>query len=153
MKKIFILAAAGLLSANFASAQAVELIPKVCTTGDASGCRLCELIQVLINASDIIMGLSGTFALLMFIVGGIFMITAYGRTDFIEKGKKTLSAAVVGIGIVFLAWVLVNFTIEALLGGNKGTFTRMTGGREWNQTGACADQIQPGAGEAKNKTQ
>lgn len=140
MKKIIFFVVSGLLLANVS--QAAGLVPDACAIGNARGCSLCELVQVVINASDILVGLTGAFALLMFVVGGIFMITAYGRAEWIEKGKKTVSAAIIGIGIVLLAWILVNFTIEALVGGNDGAFSKITGGRTWNQTGACAPQIE-----------
>ena len=86
------------------------------TTGEK--CNLCDFMRVFINASNIIVGLSGAFAVLMFVWGGILMITAYGSEARITQGKDVIKATVTGILLVFLGWTIVNFTIEALTGSH-----------------------------------
>ena len=94
-------------------------------------CSLCDLIQVGVNLSDMIVAFSGAIAILMFIFGGIVMITAYG-SDRITMGKNTIVATIVGILIIFTAWTVVNTLIMAFYGPTSGTFTTalssMTGG-------------------------
>lgn len=89
-------------------------------------CTPCDAIQVGVNLSDMIVAFSGAAAILMFIVGGIFMITAYG-SDRINLGKNAIVAALVGILIVFAAWTIVNTLILAFFGNNSGEFTSALG--------------------------
>jgi len=94
-------------------------------------CTLCDLIQVGVNFSDLIVAFSGAIAVLMFIIGGIMMITAYG-SDRITMGKNIIVATIVGLLIIFTAWTVVNTLILALYGTTSTTFgttlSTMTGG-------------------------
>lgn len=92
------------------------LIPAACTgAGSATGaCGLPELIQVGINLARIILALSGSLALLMFIYGGFTWLTAAGSNERVEKGRKILIGAVIGLIIIFGAVTIVNFAQQAL---------------------------------------
>lgn len=61
-----------------------------------------------------ILGVSGGLALLMFIWGGLIWMTSQGEKAKIEKGQKTLSWAVIGLAILFVAYAAVNWVIKAL---------------------------------------
>ncbi len=63
------------------------------------------LINTIINFSALV-------AVIMFVVAGYLLITAAGNSDQISKGQKTLTAAVVGMIIVFMAKVIVLFVLE-----------------------------------------
>lgn len=136
MKKYFLiglfLTAAGLL-AQTASAQ---IIPGECSVGTAEKCNLCSFVKLVINLADIIIALSGSAAILMFVIGGIMMIINYGNEAWIKRGRETIVATVIGLAIVFLAWTLVNLVILTLYGGNLGAFIKFTGKSAWS--GPCA---------------
>lgn len=82
---------------------------------DERECTPCDFINIFINASDIILGLSGTFAVIMFVYGGLVMITAYGNEARIKWGKEILIATVVGIFVIVLAWSTVHLIVTSLL--------------------------------------
>ena len=82
-------------------------------------CTVCDFVELFVNGANILVGLSGAFAILMFIYGGLVFITAYGNETRIKWGKDILIATVVGIFIVMLAWTLVNVIIEAMFGGSS----------------------------------
>ena len=85
-------------------------------------CTPCDLIQVGVNASDMIVSFSGAIAILMFIIGGIIMITAYG-SDRITMGKNIIIATLVGLLIIFASWTLVNTLVFAFYGSSpSGAF-------------------------------
>ena len=116
-----------LLFSNIYLAQAAStsLLPEAgedslatCLT-NGEKCQICDFIQVFINAADMMAAFSGTIALLMFIMGGIVMITAFGNESRITWGKNTLIAAVIGIFIIFIAWTLTNAIMTAMHGGDK----------------------------------
>ena len=62
----------------------------------------------------VLLGLSGTAALAMFIYGGFTWMTSAGIPERITKGKKTLTWAVIGLAIMFTAYTLVDLVIKAL---------------------------------------
>ncbi len=92
------------------------LIPAACTRGAATTeeCGLRELVQVGINFARIILALSGSLALIMFIFGGFTWLTAAGSSERVDKGKKILIGAVIGLIIIFGAVTIINFAEKAL---------------------------------------
>lgn len=102
----------------------------------AEGCDLCDFVDLFVNASNILLGLSGTFSVLMFVYGGIIMITAYGNESRVNWGKDILIATVMGIFIVLFAWTFVNLIIGALLGNPNFPW--------FNTNGVCGGGISGG---------
>ena len=60
----------------------------------------------------------GSFALLMFVYGGVLWMTSRGDTKQVQKGKDTLTWAILGLVIIFSAYVLVNALIAGITTGN-----------------------------------
>ena len=60
----------------------------------------------------------GSFALLMFVYGGVLWMTSRGDTKQIQKGKDTLTWAILGLVIIFSSYVLVNALIAGITTGN-----------------------------------
>jgi hypothetical protein len=83
-------------------------------------CGLNDIVNIFIGAANYLFGIVGALALLFFIYGGILWLTAGGKSEQIEKGKKVLIGAVVGLAIVFGAWLIVQFVLQAL--GVQSTF-------------------------------
>lgn len=55
----------------------------------------------------------GIIAVGLIIWAGFNWMTAAGNEEKIEKAKKTLTAAVIGLVIILAAWGLANFLVEA----------------------------------------
>jgi hypothetical protein len=79
-------------------------------------CSLAELVQIAVNIIILILGISGTVALLMFIYGGWNWVFAQGRPEYIQIGKDTMKHAIIGLAIIFGAYAMINFLIS-ILGG------------------------------------
>lgn len=77
-------------------------------------CGLREALQVFGNITKLLLAIIGSVALLMFIFGGFTMILSAGNAERVQKGKNILVNAVIGIAIVFLSWVFINFVIIVL---------------------------------------
>lgn len=65
-----------------------------------------------------ILGLSGSFALAMFVWGGIQMIIAAGKAEAFRKGKDTVVNALIGLAIIFCSYLIIDFFLDAV--GVKG---------------------------------
>ena len=106
----------GLVLSLANNVQAISLVDNIpCATGEAD-CTPCDFVQLFVNASNILVGVSGAFAMLMFVYSGIVLITAYGNEARIKWGKDILIATVIGIFIVMLAWTFINVVTGAVLG-------------------------------------
>jgi hypothetical protein len=64
---------------------------------------------------EVLMVSGGAIAVAMIIVGAYIFITSAGNPDKIEQGKKTLTAAIVGLIIVSIVWLIIKFILGDLL--------------------------------------
>ena len=60
------------------------------------------------------LGLIGALFFAMFIYGGVQFIMAGGDSKSIGAGMKTLTNAVIGLAIIMLSYVLLNFVLQAI---------------------------------------
>lgn len=79
-------------------------------------CSLSQIVQLAMNIIILILGISGSIALLMFVYGGFNWVFAQGRSEYIQTGKDTMKHAIIGLAIIFGAYSIINFLI-AVLGG------------------------------------
>jgi hypothetical protein len=78
---------------------------------------------------QIFLGLLGVIAVLLIIYGGWLYMTAQGAPDKVEKAKKVLTDAIIGLLIILSAFAIATFVISRLLnsiGGTNGTGTTDT---------------------------
>lgn len=61
-----------------------------------------------------ILGITGSFALFMFIYGGFIMLTSAGNTEKITKGKNILIWAIIGILVIMGSYAIVRFIFGAI---------------------------------------
>jgi len=76
--------------------------------------NLRTLILTIVNFFLLFLGL---LSVLMIIYGGVLYITASGEQGKVDKGKKIIMYAIIGIIIILLSWALVN----TILGAGTGT--------------------------------
>lgn len=87
-------------------------IPQCAFTGQ---CReVNDLVEFFIQQGRVIMGLIGMLALGAFVYGGMLMVFSFGSSDKVSQGKEVMVAAVVGIIIVFSAYIGVAFLLKAV---------------------------------------
>lgn len=59
------------------------------------------------------LGIIGTISLVMFIYGGLLMLTSAGAAEKIKKGQQTLVWASLGILVVFASYAILKFVFSA----------------------------------------
>ncbi|MFA5022275.1 MAG: hypothetical protein WC508_04320 [Patescibacteria group bacterium] len=113
------------------------LIPCECVSSNINPETDClsfdVFLQTIINFSNLLLALTGSAALLMFMYGGTMLIIAGGVQERVQKGKAALQAAAIGIAIILGSWVIVNFVILALTEGKIGTQANLFNGLGWSQ--------------------
>ncbi|HNW55889.1 MAG TPA: hypothetical protein PKN62_02325 [bacterium] len=78
--------------------------------------------NLIIFVGKAILGLSGTFAFVMFIWGGIQMILAAGKSDKYKQGMQTLVNALIGLAVIFCSYMIIKFVLD--IAGADSTFLK-----------------------------
>ena len=117
-----VLSLAFLMVANFASAALPSLVPECARGAQPTAADLDCLLQVGVNVVQLILGISGSLALVYFLYGGFLWLTAAGAPKKIEDGKNIIINSVIGLAIIFGAFALVQFAVKAL--GIGAEFTK-----------------------------
>jgi len=90
----------------------------VCFPSNLPGAaRDISLENVITNVINWGLGVAGTVAVLMFVVGGFLYVTASGDEKRIERGKSVVRSSITGIIIILLAAIIVNTINYALFRG------------------------------------
>ena len=67
------------------------------------------------TAINFFTGFAALVAVILIIVAGYMFITSAGDPDKVDRAGKTMSGAIVGLIIVFIARILVEFIIKAVV--------------------------------------
>ena len=74
--------------------------------------RLRTLAEIMSTVIDVLLGIAGVLAVVAVVYSGLLYITAGPNTELAEKARKNLAWAVIGIIIVALSFVIVNWVID-----------------------------------------
>lgn len=69
----------------------------------------------------IVLGFLGVIFIILIIYAGFNWMTSAGNEEKIEKAKKTMVAAVIGVAIVLMAYAITYFVIDSLLEATTGS--------------------------------
>ena len=92
------------------------------------GLSTTPLIVIVGRAIQIFLGLLGIIAVLLIMYGGFIWMTAAGDPAKVEKAKKILINAIIGIIIILSAFTLVSFLLGWFKPGNGGNGNIIPGG-------------------------
>jgi hypothetical protein len=79
-------------------------------TGTSSG----TLIEAITNIVNALLTLAAVVAAVFVIIGGVRYVTAQGDEDAVEAAKNTVIYAVIGVIVIALSAVIINFVITAI---------------------------------------
>lgn len=128
------------------AAEPLQLVP-ACAFGKTPNCTVCDVLNQAVNYAKMILGVLSTVVLVMFILGGFYLITSAGNQERLTKGKKIILAAVTGILIVAFAWVGVNTVLAVLMGKNATTIdsetklSKQISDKPWWQFPYCSTNV------------
>ena len=87
-------------------------------------CQLEDFMQVFVNVSTYILSIVGSLALLVFVIGGFYWMISQGDSNRVTKGKDFMKGGVIGLLIVFGAYVgissVVSIVVEGRFAGIEG---------------------------------
>lgn len=104
------------------AAHAVTWLPVVpCGSSGQAPCSPCHLFQAFHNVIDLVLyGMTGPVAAFLIVWAGGMMLLSAGSAIRFSNGKKMLTNTLIGVTIILLSWVFVNFIIKSLATGNQG---------------------------------
>ena len=79
-------------------------------TGTSSG----TLIGAITNIVNSLLALAAVIAVIFVIIGGVRYITAQGDEDAVAAAKNTVIYAVIGVVVIALSAVIINYIIVAI---------------------------------------
>jgi len=98
------------------------LVP--CGRTGTTDCKFCHIFELLNNIIVYILTcLTPIIAALMMVIGGFYLLIAGASPELFSQAKSIITAAVIGLVIIFVSWVFLN------------TFLDMIGVAEWTGLG------------------
>ena len=85
-----------------------------------------DLLNTVKNVINVILGVLGVVAVIVIILGGFTFITSQGDAGKVMKGRNTILWGVVGLVVALLAFVIVNFVLDNIVGGTGGNTNNNT---------------------------
>ena len=99
-------------------------------------CQFCHIFVLIANIINFILTcLTPVIGGLMLIIGGLYLLTAGINPQSLNRAKSVITAAIIGIVIIFIAWILLN-TLLGFMGIQEWTGL----GNWWEFTGKCPIQ-------------
>ncbi|MFH1714325.1 MAG: hypothetical protein ABH831_01920 [Candidatus Nealsonbacteria bacterium] len=89
--------------------------------GSEDPCQLCDIFVMLDKIFDFIfIDIIPPVAVLVFVIGGAYLLLNNGNPQTANKAKSILTAAVIGLVIIYGSWLLINLFF-ASIGVNEWT--------------------------------
>lgn len=88
--------------------------PIVPCGGEGNPCQFCHLFVLFNNIIKFLLTcFAPIVAVLMIVIAGLFLLFSRGNPEMFKRGKEIITAVVIGLVIIFIAWLLVNlfFTV------------------------------------------
>lgn len=84
-----------------------------------ASCGVCDFLVVGFNGASMIMAISGAVAFLLFVYAGLLYLTVGGKPANAGKAKDVIVATLVGLVLIFSAYLVVNLVLTAIGAGDK----------------------------------
>lgn len=107
--------------------------PKTIGVIESKSCEFCDIFKLVIDTYNFLVFPTSTnngfavvpiIATLLILIGGFYILIAAGRPELQKTGRNIITAVVIGLLIVYIAWVAVNsiltfFGVEEWTGLNE----------------------------------
>lgn len=132
----------GLLLASGVSAQGLDAQ----TIAEESGLPTVSLATFIGRLLQVFFGLLGVVALALLMYGGFIWMTAAGDPNKVDKAKKIIQNAIIGLVIIFSAFAITTFLMgifgRYFGGGTGGGDDSLGGPNDWGRSGIGAGPIE-----------
>jgi len=113
MKKVIIFVA---LCAVFAmTTMPVLALETGINYGTFSGLGTKDIREGIMNVVNVLLGFIGILAIIIILWGGFRWLTSGGNEEKVGEAKKVITAGIIGLIIIFVAYALASFVIQQLM--------------------------------------
>ena len=115
-------ASQGIIFAGICPAGSLDLVTgtDTCDCRKNGNCTLAQAMQVFVNVANFILGITGSCVLFVFVYGGWKWLLSRGDTKWVESGKAAMTGGVIGLIIIFGAYIAINFIVSGLTTSGGG---------------------------------
>ena len=108
------------------------LVP--CGREGTPACNLCHFWQLINNVINfLVFDIAAPVGVVMILIGGVIFLTSAGSEERIGQAKKILTNTIIGLVIVFCAWLLVDSLIKTIVDPNDTFYAA------WNKFPDCGN--------------
>jgi hypothetical protein len=79
-------------------------------------CTLCHFFVMAKNIIDLLLAFIILIAPVFIAIGGLTILLAAGKPDRIDRGKRIISSAIIGVVIALISWTVLGMLFNALVG-------------------------------------
>lgn len=116
MKKLFIcLTVLALLTPVLVSAAAGDILGLNVINNAEVGLTASDPREVAAKIINVALGFLGIVAVVIVLYGGFMWMTAAGNEERITKAKQILTAGIIGLVIIVMAWAIASYVIKTLM--------------------------------------
>jgi len=97
-------------------------------TGDideSKPCSLCAMFYMLKNAINFILTLTIGIGVFILVIAGLRYATAAGDTRKIDMAKSAVTSVIIGIAIIFAAWLIIAVILQGMGYANMTTWNQV----------------------------
>ncbi|MEK7615456.1 MAG: hypothetical protein AAB431_03685, partial [Patescibacteria group bacterium] len=73
--------------------------------GNQGNCSLEDIMIVIVDIGAFVLGLVGALVLLMYVIGGFYILASHGNTGHVKKGQDYIKISTIGLLIVMFAYM------------------------------------------------
>lgn len=78
-------------------------------------CGFCDFFKLFHNIINfLLLRIAPIIATLMLVIGGLFLLVARGNPELFSKAKSIITATIIGLVIMFVAWIFLNTFLDYL---------------------------------------
>lgn len=116
-------ASQGIIFAGICPSGSLNLVTgaDTCDCRKNGNCTLDQAMQVFVNVANFILGITGSCVLFVFVYGGWKWLLSRGDTKWVESGKAAMTGGVIGLIIIFGAYIAINFIVSGLTTSDGST--------------------------------
>ncbi|MFA5413570.1 MAG: hypothetical protein WC348_03465 [Patescibacteria group bacterium] len=116
LKKVFFcLTILSLLTPVLVSAQTNDILGLNIINNANIGLQASDPRAVAARIINVALGFLGIVAVVIVLYGGFMWMTAAGNEERISKAKQILSAGIIGLVIIVMAWAIASYVVKTLM--------------------------------------
>ena len=116
--------------------------------GNQGNCSLEDIMIVIVDIGAFVLGLVGALVLLMYVIGGFYILASHGNTGHVKKGQDYIKISTIGLLIVMFAYMGIKFLLFVLAPNYQNSFlsscTKETEGAPCGQGSTATWRCQSG---------